>query len=73
MDNFVKWVTMAATIIEARRQAGFPVAREIVDFVTHIINPPTSYTDDMWAAQAAKKAEALAAYAKAKPGDIAVP
>lgn len=72
MDNFIKWVTAAATIIEARRQAGFPVARELVDFVTHIINPPSAYTDDMWAAQAAKKAEALAAYDAAKPGDIQI-
>jgi len=70
MSDLIKWVTVALSIIETRRALGFPVARELVELVTKILNPPEMITPEMWAAQQARKDEAMAAYRAAKPGDI---
>lgn len=48
MDDVVKWVTVAITIIQQRRAAGFPVAKEIVALVAYIMNPKP-YTAEEWA------------------------
>ena len=67
MEDIIRYVTLAFTIIQERRAAGFPVAREILALVTFITNPPTEITPEMWEAHNIAQEEARAARRAAKP------
>lgn len=68
MDEFVKYITLAATIIANRRAAGFPVIKETLALITYIANPVT-LTREEWAAHDQAQEDSRALRRNAKPRD----
>jgi hypothetical protein len=67
VEEIIRYVTLAFSLIQERRAAGFPVAREVMSLVGFIMNPPKEITPEMWLEHDAAQEAARAARKAAQP------